>query len=151
MQSSCILGTFPSCCSLFVKGLMPRVFTWCCTYASSDSALGMVSLKQMHKVLKNAGLMQAYGVGHNEERVLAMLVLTAIHDVMKVACRSPWLDFHVAMLLFDARQSASQQCFRDFSLILWCSDKKKAPRSAEPPDWGKTEAVASPMKETEEH
>mmetsp|Transcript_11411 Transcript_11411/g.26370 ORF Transcript_11411/g.26370 Transcript_11411/m.26370 type:complete len:1312 (+) Transcript_11411:74-4009(+) len=51
-----------------------------------------VQWSRFEGVLKNAGLLQPYGVGHNEERVLAMLVLTAIHDVMKVAALLPVVE-----------------------------------------------------------
>mmetsp|Transcript_35880 Transcript_35880/g.82362 ORF Transcript_35880/g.82362 Transcript_35880/m.82362 type:complete len:1298 (-) Transcript_35880:163-4056(-) len=57
-----------------------------------DTFRKQVQWSRFEGVLKNAGLMQAYGVGHNEERVLAMLVLTAIHDVMKVASLLPVVE-----------------------------------------------------------
>ena len=39
------------------------------------------------RLRRDAGLLQDGVQGHDEERVLAMLVLTAVHDIMKIAPR----------------------------------------------------------------
>ena len=59
-----------------------------------QTALEQINWKRVEDVLVSAGILTASGspakvTGHNEERTLGMLVLTAIHDIMKVASLTP--------------------------------------------------------------
>mmetsp|Transcript_16583 Transcript_16583/g.38828 ORF Transcript_16583/g.38828 Transcript_16583/m.38828 type:complete len:1285 (-) Transcript_16583:107-3961(-) len=57
-----------------------------------DNFYKQVSWHLFGEVLSSAGMSKGNGKAHDEERVLAMLALTAIHDIMKVAALIPTVD-----------------------------------------------------------